>query len=257
MIDDPESFIFTLKNPHGVEPTRYMKKVNSKGSLIYKSDYGPIIGYDIVINNHSNKWKKCYVCNPSRFHYECHPTYKSSLFVNTAGPDNTNFFSVLDYEVYCTDNDSKYTIDHLCKYPDIIWKCIQGKHIFNYNLKKIKREYEIIKDLNIIHCTDIKIRLMMSKYFLKYPSRFLHNTQIVSIYYDSTLREWLGNDYKWKLIYRASKHNFSSLSFHKCCDDKGPTLVIIKSTEGWIFGGYTTQSWSGESISNDNLFTFQ
>ena len=32
--------------------------------------------------------------------YECHPEYKSSLFVNTAGPDEENRFRVLDYEVY-------------------------------------------------------------------------------------------------------------------------------------------------------------
>lgn len=32
--------------------------------------------------------------------YECHPEYKFSLFVNTAGPNKENLFSVLDYEVY-------------------------------------------------------------------------------------------------------------------------------------------------------------
>ena len=63
--------------------------------------------------------------------------------------------------------------------------------------------------------------------------------------YDDILREWLGNDYKWKLLYRASEHGYTAGSFHRCCDDKGPTLVIIKSSGGWIFGGYTTQSWSG------------
>ena len=61
--------------------------------------------------------------------------------------------------------------------------------------------------------------------------------------YDDKLREWLGNDYRWKLLYRASEHGYTAESFHECCDNKGPTLVIIKSSEGWIFGGYTTQSW--------------
>ena len=54
-----------------------------------------------------------------------------------------------------------------------------------------------------------------------------------------------------KLIYRASEHNYTANSFHKCCDDKGPTLIVVKSSEGWIFGGYTTQSWSGKCIYND------
>ena len=66
--------------------------------------------------------------------------------------------------------------------------------------------------------------------------------------YHYKLREWFGSDRKWKLLYRASKDGYTASSFHSCCNGKGPTLVVIKSTEGWIFGGYTTQSWSGDSI---------
>ena len=65
---------------------------------------------------------------------------------------------------------------------------------------------------------------------------------MIRIKYDNILREWVG-DYNWKLIYRASEHGYSAKSFHECCDDKGPTLVVIKSNGGWIFGGYTTKSW--------------
>ncbi len=72
---------------------------------------------------------------------------------------------------------------------------------------------------------------------------FLENSD-----HDDQLREWLGNDYQWKLIYRASEHGYSAESFHNYYDDKGPTLVIIKSSEVWIFGGYTTQSWSRDGI---------
>ena len=67
------------------------------------------------------------------------------------------------------------------------------------------------------------------------------------------MREWLGSDYDMKLLYRASEHGYTAKSFHKYCDDKGPTLIIIKSSEGWIFGGYTTQSWSGDGIYNDMI----
>ena len=61
--------------------------------------------------------------------------------------------------------------------------------------------------------------------------------------YDDKLREWLGNDYRWKLLYRASEHGYTAESFHEYCDDKEPTLIVIKSSRGWIFGGYTTRSW--------------
>ena len=71
-----------------------------------------------------------------------------------------------------------------------------------------------------------------------YPiySSFLKESIINKKQYDRYLKEWLGNEYKWKLLYRASEHDYTGESFHEYCDDKGPTLVIIKSTEGWIFG---------------------
>ena len=42
-----------------------------------------------------------------------------------------------------------------------------------------------------------------------------------------------------KLLYRASELEYSAAQFHKLCDDQGPTITIIKSNFGNIFGGYT------------------
>ncbi len=65
--------------------------------------------------------------------------------------------------------------------------------------------------------------------------------------YEKYLIKWVGN-YNWKLLHTASIYNYSLASFHSHCDNQGPTLIIIKSSEGWIFGGYTTQSWKQFSI---------
>jgi len=45
-------------------------------------------------------------------------------------------------------------------------------------------------------------------------------------------------------IYVASKDGDRGQDFHKKCDGKGPTVVIIKTTTGNIFGGYTNVNWS-------------
>ena len=79
-------------------------------------------------------------------------------------------------------------------------------------------------------------------FFYPIYSPFLKESVISEGQYDDKLREWVG-DYKWRLIYRASEHDYTADSFHKYCNDKGPTLIVIKSSGGWIFGGYTTQSW--------------
>ena len=87
----------------------------------------------------------------------------------------------------------------------------------------------------------------VQSFFYSIYSPFLKESIINEQQYDSYLREWCG-DFKWKLLYRASENEYSAKSFHKYCDNKGPTLVIIKNSEGCIFGGYTTKSWSGWSI---------
>ncbi len=102
--NDPKAFIFTLKNPHGVEPTRYTKRIESKYAIAIISNIGPIFcgdedGADIQLKNRNGL---CYVIteNDGTHGYECHPEYKSSLFVNTNDPDIKNISQVLDYEVF-------------------------------------------------------------------------------------------------------------------------------------------------------------
>ncbi len=95
----------------------------------------------------------------------------------------------------------------------------------------------------------------VQSFFNPLYSPFLRNTILFGNEYDSYLREWTGDSYQWKLIYRASDHGYTASSFHENCDNvQGPTLIIIKSDGGWIFGGYTTQSWSGDSIFVSEFF---
>ena len=250
--DDSKAFIFTLKNPYGVKPTRFMKKKESYQAIQCLSKYGPIFGNDhpdIYIADNCNEENSCFINNSYNLQYGYHSIYRSSLFVNTDGRNLPNRFTVLDYEVYSFDICKKYVYDN-CKYPDIIWNYIHTKDISDESLKNFDDDVELLSDLEPIHCMDTNIRLKISQYFMKKPSMYLPNTQIVYKQYDQYLKKWTGY-YKWKLIYRASEHNYSAKSFHECCDDKGPTLVIIKSSGGWIFGGYTTQSWSGTCICYD------
>ena len=46
------------------------------------------------------------------------------------------------------------------------------------------------------------------------------------------------------LIYSASCHGWDASTFHANCDNKGPTVTVVKSGN-YIFGGYTEQSWDG------------
>ena len=47
---------------------------------------------------------------------------------------------------------------------------------------------------------------------------------------------------KWRLLFRASRDGFAAKSFHSICDNKGPTVTIVKSGSS-IFGGFTEAQW--------------
>jgi hypothetical protein len=46
-------------------------------------------------------------------------------------------------------------------------------------------------------------------------------------------------------------HGFEITKFHSLCDNKGPTLSIIKTTLGHTFGGYTKTSWESPNSGID------
>ena len=81
-----------------------MRNTRTWGAIKCEPDCGPIFGYDIYIVDKCNKENNCCIGNNGFWRYDCHPQYKSSLYVNTNGynkkDDEENEFSVLDYEVF-------------------------------------------------------------------------------------------------------------------------------------------------------------
>jgi len=70
------------------------------------------------------------------------------------------------------------------------------------------------------------------------------------------ITDWLNtiftSGFKFELIYRASRDG--DRTFHEFCDNKGPTLSIIRSENDQIFGGFSKNSWncSGDFGDDDN-----
>ena len=57
--------------------------------------------------------------------------------------------------------------------------------------------------------------------------------------------DWIGKNktLRFQLLYKGTKDGDSREAFHKKCDNQGPNISIIESTDGQIFGGYTSKSW--------------
>ena len=77
---------------------------------------------------------------------------------------------------------------------------------------------------------------------LMFPGLLGSSLIVKSETHQSALQSWLPPNATHSLLYRASADGNTPAGFHRCCDNKGPTLVLIKSGE-YIFGGYTLRSW--------------
>jgi hypothetical protein len=66
-----------------------------------------------------------------------------------------------------------------------------------------------------------------------------------------------------KLLYRATQDGFSAVDFHEKCDEHANVLLIVKSIESNVFGGFTEVGWDSSFISgykydlNALLFSFK
>ena len=165
---------------------------------------------------------------------------------------NSLFEAQLLKDIHYDKEGNSFYINLNMKFVDVIEDYLKNNHKFNSEVL-MKYRYngsaqELINEMEIIGLNLNKQKLHDIDDYMAHASQYFPTSTIIDIRHDSYLKEWAG-DWKWKLIYRASEHRYTAKSFHKYCDNvKGPTLVIIKSSEGYIFGGYTTQSWSGEGI---------
>ena len=58
--------------------------------------------------------------------------------------------------------------------------------------------------------------------------------------------DWIDKNksFKFQMLYKGTLDGDTNEIFHKKCDNQGPTLSIIESTDGQKFGGYASKSWN-------------
>ena len=68
-------------------------------------------------------------------------------------------------------------------------------------------------------------------------------------YFRNVLIRWIPKEFalagQWRLLFRASRDGFGASAFHSRCDNKGPTITVVKS-DGNIFGGFTENAWTSK-----------
>ena len=73
-----------------------------------------------------------------------------------------------------------------------------------------------------------------------------------------SVKESFGSDFTCKLLYRASRDGWNVSDFHRLCDEKGPTVVIVKVSNGRLCGGYCSIGWKSDGgwQHDNNSFVF-
>ena len=74
----------------------------------------------------------------------------------------------------------------------------------------------------------------------------------------SRIQDKLSKGAKFNLLYKAFSDGDKASTFHKKCDKHPLTLVLIETTEGVRFGGFSKQSWEGKCLKkiDNDAFVF-
>ena len=101
---------------------------------------------------------------------------------------------------------------------------------YKMNKKELSENFQMSKIMNILK---LKIKTIVSDHEK-------HFNYLLTLLNFNSLEQL---DKNLNLLYRGSENNFSSKTFHNLCDDKGPTLVLVRSSYDKLFGGYASESW--------------
>jgi len=77
-----------------------------------------------------------------------------------------------------------------------------------------------------------------------FPFAFPADSVLLTVPFYGMIQAWLGNPRQWVLRYRGSRNGFAASQFHSLCNNVGPTVMIVRSSGGYLFGGYNPTSWT-------------
>lgn len=113
----------------------------------------------------------------------------------------------------------------------------------------IRVQKELLKEAKFYQVQGIIVQLE-EKCLLLSSSAIIQNK-----HHCEALLFWLPVGATFSSLYRSSTDGKLPADFHRCCDNKSPTLVVIKSGE-YIFGGYTSKSWHSRMHFNCHFYSF-
>ena len=133
-------------------------------------------------------------------------------------------------------NDINSNINKIYKSADLKMQFIPEDYELNKFIENIKTFGNVtIKNgfFNVINESSI----------IRYD---IDSIELISNWIEEAIKK---NDIKYELLFKMSENGNNSEDFHKYCDNKGPTLTLVKTTNNKIFGGFTPLNWNSQGRS--------
>ena len=133
--------------------------------------------------------------------------------------------------------------------------------------KKVEEMDELKKNINILFNENKLLKEEINKLksnkdeqiiIPEYESKIINKKEKI-IFILKEIEKAIGSFNNIKLIYRATRDGDSIENFHSKCDNIRNTLMIVETTTGYIFGGFTSVGWNnnkGKDIYDNKAFCF-
>jgi hypothetical protein len=159
---------------------------------------------------------------------------ENSIIIQILNPLTKKYF---DITLNSKEEDLKSRIENLEKVVFDLSEKVKKIDFLEEKIKKLEKKIEESEKKNS---------------FLFQQSNILKNNTDYEL-----ILNWLPNKLKKAvLLFNSNIDGDSDQTFLKKSNGKSPTLVIIETTKGNIFGGYTSQPWKGEMTADKNAFVF-
>ena len=139
---------------------------------------------------------------------------------------------------------------------------IKDINIINENINKCKNENEI--EIKFNYDEQLNLLLEVIKVFgnISVNNDYIIDSELINKNEQDSIINWIKekinkNEIKFQKIFVMSVNGDSSKDFHKYCDNKGPTLTIVKTTQNKIFGGFAPLNWvtKDKNTKDNNEYT--
>ena len=161
----------------------------------------------------------------------------------------TNYMSSLNERVTSLENKNK-ELENKNKELENKFKELENKNkeLENKN-KELEKQVKELMPIKDEYLKQLEIKKMMKSYF--------KDSSIVKLEEVDTIMTWFEKKpTKFNKLLDSKIDGDSTNAFENKCAKKCPTMVFVKTTNGYRFGGFTTVLWNGSYGKDNKAFLF-